>query len=183
MKFCTFSFRVWRLEGWWFVRRSRFGSRTKGTFVHCQFEACPLNAFKSWSQVRNEVVSVIDCNANVVHILSTLVRFDDFVKVFSHENWECGQALCQTSLCKCATNKFKGHYLYWALVRHLQPVYAWEQSSLKKRFFPAMCWTASVRVLTGWLLFIQSSDNTLVIFASQLVVRVSHLVFTAQILH
>ena len=31
--------------------------------------------------------------------------------------------------------------------------YAWEQSSLQNRFFPAICCAASVNVLTGWLLF------------------------------
>ena len=31
--------------------------------------------------------------------------------------------------------------------------YAWQQSSLQNKFFPAICCSASVNVLTGWLLF------------------------------
>ena len=58
----------------------------KMTFVHRQYKACPLNAFESCSQVGTEVVSVIGCYADIVHILSTLVRLDDFVKVIYHEN-------------------------------------------------------------------------------------------------
>ena len=51
------------------------------TFVHCQFKACLLGAFEGCSQVDSEVVSVIGSKADVVHILSTLVRLDDFIKV------------------------------------------------------------------------------------------------------
>ena len=63
----------------------------KVTFVHCQLKACFLNAFECCSQVSHEVVSIIGCDADIVHILGTLVRFDDFVKVFPHKARKCGQ--------------------------------------------------------------------------------------------
>ena len=64
---------------------------TKLTFVHCQFKACSLDAFEGCSQVGNEMVDVIGHNADVAHILSTLVRLDDFIKEFSEETRKCGQ--------------------------------------------------------------------------------------------
>ena len=67
-----------------------YGFKNMGSFVHCQLKAYLMVAFESLSQVGNKVVSVIGCNANVVHVLSTLVRFDDFVKVFFHKTRECG---------------------------------------------------------------------------------------------
>ena len=59
---------------------------TKKTFVHCQFKACLLDAFEGCSQVGNELVRVIGCNADVIHIRKILVRFVDFIEVFSHSN-------------------------------------------------------------------------------------------------
>ena len=80
--------------------------------MHCQFKACFLNAFKCCSQVGNEVISIVGCDADIVHILGTLIRFYDFVKVFSHEARKCGQfpakAVCQTSVGKCAACKIEG---------------------------------------------------------------------------
>ena len=80
---------------------------TEVTFVHCQLKACFLNAFERCSQVSYEVVSVIGCDADIVHILGTLIGFDGFVKVFPHKARKCGKspakALCQTSVCKWPT--------------------------------------------------------------------------------
>ena len=78
-------------------------------FVHCQLKACLLDAFGSCSQVGEEVISIIGCNADVVTILGSLVRFNDFAEVFFHEARKCGQhpakALCQTSVSECATSE------------------------------------------------------------------------------
>ena len=80
--------------------------------VHCQFKACILNAFDCCSQVTDEVVSIIGCDADIVHILGTLIRFIDFVKIFSHETGKCGQcpakALCLTSVGKRADCEIEG---------------------------------------------------------------------------
>ena len=62
---------------------------TEVTFVHCQLKACFLNAFEGCSQVSYKVVSIISCDADIVHILSPLIRFDDFVEVFPHEARKC----------------------------------------------------------------------------------------------
>ena len=64
-------------------------SSTKIAFVHCQFKACLLNAFECRSQVSDEMISVVGCDADIVHILGALIRFDNFIKVFSHEAREC----------------------------------------------------------------------------------------------
>ena len=86
----------------------------KMTFVHCQLKAGFLNAFEGCSQVGNEVISIISCDADIVHILGTLVRFDNFIKVFPHKTGKCGQcsteALCQTSVSECATGKTEGQH-------------------------------------------------------------------------
>ena len=99
---------------------------TEVTFVHCQLKACFLNAFGCCSQVSYEVVSIIGCDANIVHILGTLIRFDDFIEVFPHKDRKCGQspakAFCQTSVCKCATGEIKGHYFNRSSVSHRQAV-------------------------------------------------------------
>ena len=50
---------------------------TKLIFVHCQLKACLLDAFESFSHVGNEVISIIGCDADVVHILGTLIRFNN----------------------------------------------------------------------------------------------------------
>ena len=91
---------------------------TKVTFVHCQLKASFLNAFERCSQVSYEVVSIVGCDADIVHILGTLIRFDDFDGVFPHEARKRGQssakALCQTSVCKCATGEVFQHLVEWS---------------------------------------------------------------------
>ena len=60
---------------------------TKLTIVYCQFLACFLNAFECCSQV----ISIVGSDADGVHILGTLVRFNDIVKVFPHKAGKCRQ--------------------------------------------------------------------------------------------
>ena len=85
---------------------------TEMTFVHCQFKACFLNAFEGCSQVGDEMISIVGCDAVIVHVLGTLVYLNDFIKVFSDETGECGQcptkALLQTTVCKYAACKVEG---------------------------------------------------------------------------
>ena len=60
-------------------------------FGHCQFMTCFLNAFEGCPLVSDEMISVVGgCDADIVHVLGTLVRFDNFIKVFSHETGERG---------------------------------------------------------------------------------------------
>ena len=87
---------------------------TKMTFVHCQLKSCLLNAIKGYSQVEDEVVGIVGGKADVFHALGTLVRFNDFVEIFSHKTRECGErpakALCQTSVCNCAASGIEGQH-------------------------------------------------------------------------
>ena len=114
--FCTFCLSMLGLYSLWengFSKEINLCS-TKMAFLHCQPKACLLDAFESCSQVGDEVMSIIRCNADVVHILGTLIRFKNSVEVFSHEAGKCGQcsanALCQTSVSKCAASEIEGQH-------------------------------------------------------------------------
>ena len=124
----SFVHSVFRFDALWGNRSSEEINFfcTEVTFVHCQLKACFLNAFECCFQVSYEVISIISCNADIVHVLGTLVRFDDFIKVFPHKARKCGQssakALCQSSICKCAAGEVKGQHFNRSLVSHRQAV-------------------------------------------------------------
>ena len=50
--------------------------------MHRQFKACFLDAFEGCSQVGNEVIMIVGCDADIVHVLGTLIRFDNIIMIF-----------------------------------------------------------------------------------------------------
>ena len=54
-------------------------------FLIRQFQSCLQNTLEDCPNVPGEVRSIIGCDSNVVHALSTLVSFDDCVQVLTHE--------------------------------------------------------------------------------------------------
>ena len=54
-------------------------------FLNCQLQSCLANALEDCADVPGEVSSNITCDSNVIYVLSTLVSFDDWVELFTHE--------------------------------------------------------------------------------------------------
>ena len=86
-----FTFYFWGLTPCGAIDRPRKSISCQHAFVHCQFKACFLNAFECCSQVSNEKVSILSCDADILHLLGTLIRLNNFIEIFSHETRKCGQ--------------------------------------------------------------------------------------------
>ena len=153
------------------------------TFVHCKFKACLMNTIEGCSLVGNEVVGIIGDDTDVVHILSTLIRFQKFVEVFPHKARKpikCpALALCPTFTCKMKTSEVECEHLYWPLVGHLKPVRCLSTVQFADTLLSAMCWAASARVLTGWLLIKNRPNLVCWFFSDLLITGVSFYFFSA----
>ena len=57
-------------------------------FLNYQIQSCLANAPGDCSDVPGEVRSIIACDFNVVHELSTLVSFDNWVRELTHGTWK-----------------------------------------------------------------------------------------------
>ena len=89
---------------------------TEMTFVVYESKPCLMDAFESCSQVGYEMVSIIGCIADVLHIFSATIRLDYFLKLFAHKAGKCrkcpAKALCQTSVGKCESTKVECQHPY-----------------------------------------------------------------------
>ena len=54
-------------------------------FLNYQFQSYLANALEDCPNVPDEVRSFISCDSNVVYVLSTLISFDNWVQVLTHE--------------------------------------------------------------------------------------------------
>ena len=100
---------------------------------------------------------IVDCNPNIVHVLSTLVSFDNCVQILAHETWKNWHrpvsTMCKSSVNIGSAGKIECKRFHWPLVRHRQTVIGLWAIKLSEKVFPARCFAASDEVLTGWLLF------------------------------
>ena len=101
-------------------------SDSKMAFLYCQLQSCLANALEDCPNVPGKVRSIIGCNSNVVYVLSTLVSFDDWVQVLTHETWKSrhrsAKTLCKSFIGKSSASKIERKHFHCPLVRHLQTV-------------------------------------------------------------
>ena len=88
--------------------------------VDCQFQSCLADA------IRAKVRSIIGCDCNVVHVLNTVVSFDNWVQVLAHEarksRHRSAETLFKSFVGKSSAGKTECKHSHRALVRHLQAV-------------------------------------------------------------
>ena len=93
-------------------------------FLFCQFQPFLAKAIDDCLNVPCMLRSQVGCNPNIVHVLSILVSFDNWVKVLAQEALKnrhiSAEALCNFLSCKCSASKFEGGRFHLPLVRHLQ---------------------------------------------------------------
>ena len=110
---------------------------------YCYFQSRLSNTLEDCPNVPVRIRSVFGCTSNTVHILSTLVNFDNWVQIVAHKTWECrhwyNQTLWKISKAKVLTAKLKATIStdLWSAICKLR--WAWKQSSLQKRDFPTRC--------------------------------------------
>ena len=85
------------------------------TFFNCQFQCCLANALEDCSDVPGKVRSFIGCDSNVVYVLGTLISFDYWVQVLTHETSKSkhrsAKTLCESFLGKSfASNNECKHF-------------------------------------------------------------------------
>ena len=117
--------RLWRYSLGWNGSTLEFNlSDSKVELFDCQFQSCLANAFEDCPNVPGKIRSVIGCNSNVIHVLSTLVSLDNWDQVLAHETWESRQrsaeTLCKSFVGKCSASKIEYMHIHRTLVRHLQ---------------------------------------------------------------
>ena len=127
----------------------------------CQFQYCLANELEDCPNVPGKVHSILDCNSNVVQVLSTLVNFDNWVQRLVHAIWKGRErsavTLCMSFVGKNSSSKWNANLStdHWSAI--CKEWWAWEQSSVQNTDFPVNCCVASDKVLTVWLLLIYSS--------------------------
>ena len=97
---------------------------SKVVLLDCQFHSCIANALEDCPNVPGKVRSVIGCDSNIIHLLSTLVSLDNWVQILAHEAWKSrhrsAKALCKSPVGKRCASKIESKHFLWHLVRHLQ---------------------------------------------------------------
>ena len=74
------------------------------TFFNCQLQSCLANALEDCPNVLGKVLSIGDWNSNVVYVSGTLVSFEKWVQVLTHETWK-GRHISTKSLCMSFISK------------------------------------------------------------------------------
>ena len=78
-----------------------------GTFQLFFFQFCIAIALEDYPSVPGEVCNIIGCDSNIIHVLSTLVSFYNWVQVLAHEArekqtqfcWDFVQVFCRQRFC------------------------------------------------------------------------------------
>ena len=60
-------------------------SDSEVALLNCQFQSCLANTPEDCPNVPRKVRSISGCNSKIIHVLSTLVSFDNWVQVLAHE--------------------------------------------------------------------------------------------------
>ena len=72
--------------------------------LDCQFQSRLANALENCPNAPGKVRSIIGCDANVVHVMGTLVSFDNWVQVLRLETLKSRHRSAKT-LCKSFVGK------------------------------------------------------------------------------
>ena len=99
-------------------------SDLKMAFFYCLFKFCFPSALEDCSNNPGELCSTISCNSIIVHILSTLVLFDNWIQLLTHETSKSrhrsAETLCKSLLGKSSAGKIDCKHVHWPSVRSLQ---------------------------------------------------------------
>ena len=138
----------------WFCQRIQLVWLPVGTFL---FSASILFGECTWRLiVPGKILSVVGCRCNIVHLLSTLVSFDNWVQVLAHETQKfkrrSAEILSKSFVGNRSADKNDCKQFQWPLLCLPQTMIAWQQPSSQKKDFPARFCNASEKVSTGWLL-------------------------------
>ena len=101
-------------------------SNSEVAFLNCQFQRWLVNTLEDCPKVPGEVRSFIGCDSKVVHVLSRLVSFDNWVQVLTHGTWKSGhrsaKSLCKSFVGKSSASEIECELFHCLLIRHLQAV-------------------------------------------------------------
>ena len=113
---------------------------------------CFVHALKYKFDVLYQFICRVGCDPSVVNILGAPICFHDRVKVLSNKANECWKWTVKT-LCQTFVSKRSKADSIWmdCSSTTCQQWLAWEQHNLQKNIVPALCWAASVIVVTIWL--------------------------------
>ena len=99
---------------------------SKMALFHCQFQSCLQTTLEDWPNVPGEISSIVTCNSKIMHILSILVGFENWVQVIAHEasknNHRSANTLRKAFAGKRSASKIGWKHFHWPLVPHLQTV-------------------------------------------------------------
>ena len=130
---CEFAEKVLKVPSWRWSSLSWSGSAYEFILSDCRiallcclFSSCLADALEDCPNVLGKIRSNIGCNPNIVHVLSTMVNFDNWVQVLTHKTREnrhrSVETFCKSLLRNSSASNFDWKHFHWPLVRHLQTV-------------------------------------------------------------
>ena len=126
--------------------------------LYCQFQSCWANALEDSRKFPGEFRSIVGCNPNVVHVLNTLVSFNNWVELLTYRTWKgrhgLAQTLCKSFVGRSSASKIECKQFRWPLVRHLQIVMTLRPVWSAEWRLPCQLLCCVCKVLTGWLLLV-----------------------------
>ena len=90
------------------------------------FQSCLASALEDSPNVLEKVRSIVGCSSNIVHVLSTLVTFDNWIQVLTQEarksRHRSAETLCKSFVGESFAIKTDCELFHSPLNRHLQTV-------------------------------------------------------------